>query len=168
MPISRQKYGIFLHPLVFLLFAFEFFVQVNQRLKSFFLELFEFLKPGSNLFFFDDSLNKFFVFFRITKPCKNFHHVIDLFLLFCPGLVQPHLFLDIKKFSTDNKFLPSDSFSQLFVVDIDESKLHLDLLLAVIFIELHLGQEQLNIVIEFYLEISSLWHVADYLCRVGP
>ena len=105
--------------------------------------------------------------FRIAKSGKNFHHVENLFLLFGPRFVEPNLLLDVKKFSADDKLLPPDSLSQLFVVNIDQSKLHLSFFLTIVFVEFHLCQKKLNIIIEFNLKVSSFRHVSHYLCWVG-
>ena len=45
------------------------------------------------------------------------------------------------------------------VVYVDKSKLHLPLLLTVVFVELHLRQQQFRLVVEFHLKVTALGHV---------
>lgn len=93
------------------------------------------------MFFLDYSLYELVMLFRGTKACKNFHHVIDFFLLFTSSLFEPLLFFKIEKFTTDNELFPPDSFVQLMIIDLDEPELHMFFLLAIVVIEFHLCKQ---------------------------
>lgn len=120
-----------------------------------------------DLFFFEDALNQLLVIFCGAEPGKYLHHVVDLLLFFGSGLIESALLLEIQQFSADHEFFASDPLSQLVVVDIDESKLHLLLFLTVVVVELHLGKQQFRIIVVLDLKIASFGHVAHDFSRVG-
>ena len=102
-----------------------------------------------------------------TEPSEDLHHVVNFLFFFGPSLIKPILFLQVKQFSTNDKFLPSNPLSKLMVVDINETELHFLLFFTIVIVKLHLSQQQLSIVIVLNLEVSSFGHVAHYLSRIG-
>lgn len=102
-----------------------------------------------------------------TKASKDLHHVVNFLFFFGSGLIEPILLLQVKQFSTDDEFLPSDPLSKLMVVDVNEPELHFLFFFAIIIVKFHLSQKQLSIIVVFHLEISSFGHVAHYLSWIG-
>lgn len=105
--------------------------------------------------------------FDSVEPSKWLHHVVYLSFFFASNFLEFWLLTDIKQLPTDDEFLPVDSFRQLLVVDIDESKLHLPFFLSIILIELHLGKEELSFVIIFDLKVTSSWEKTYDFSRIG-
>ena len=99
------------------------------------------------------------MFISNTKPCENFHHVVDFLLFFCSSFIQSSLLFQIEKFPADDEFFSSDPLGEFLIVDIDESVFHFFLLLAIIVVKLHFCKEELGVIIVFHLEVSSLWHI---------
>jgi hypothetical protein len=101
------------------------------------------------------------MFLGSAKSCKNFHHIINFFLLLGSGLVEPILFFKVEQLSAYNKLLAPDSLRKLVVVDVDESKLHFLFLLTIVVIELHLGQQQFGVIVVLNFKVPPFRHVAN-------
>lgn len=158
---------IFFVLFLLLSFGFKLFLDLGHRPEPFLLVLLEFLYFLSDLFLPYDPLHQFLVLFGRTEPCEHLHHIVDLFLLFCPVLLQPHLLLQVKQSSRNHEFFPFQPLVQLVVVNVDQSELHLLLLFRVIVVELHLSKQKLSIVVVFNLKVSSFWHKTHNLCRIS-
>ena len=104
--------------------------------------------------------------FSCAEPGKNFHHIAYFFFLFGARLIESVLFLEVEQLTTNDKLLPANAFGEFVVVDVDESELHFLLLLAVVVVEFHLGQQQLSVVVVLHLEVSPFRHVTHYLSRI--
>ena len=77
------------------------------------------------------------------------------------------MLLKVKQPSADYKLFAPDSFTQLLIVDVNESKLHVLLLFGVLIVELHLSQQELSIIIVLYFKITSFRHIAYDFCRAA-
>lgn len=150
--------------LIFSSLVFKLLLHLCQCLKPFFLKLFQLLNPLPNLFFPNNTLHKLLMFFHsLTKSGKWLKYIINLFFFFRPHLLNPSLFLQIKQSPCNNKLLPSYPFSKFIIINTNQIKFHLFLFFSVILIELHFCEKQFSLVIVLCLEVSSFWHVTDYL-----
>ncbi len=95
-------------------------------------------------------------------PGEGLHHVGDFLLHLGPLLVGR------EELPADHELLPLYALTQPDVVDLHESELRPLLLFAVVLVELHLGQQQLGVVVVLHLELEPLGHVPHHLGRVRP
>lgn len=117
------------------------------------------------------ALNRANTYIIPNLPILNIHylhHVINLFLFFCARLVEPYLLFQIEQLAADHELLAADSLVKLVVVYIYQPELHSLLFLAVVVVELHLGEQQLSVIIVFNLKVSPFRHEADYFGRIRP
>ena len=97
---------------------------------------------------------------------KDLHHVMHFFFIFGFFTLYLSLFLAVEYVTIDQKIFPSVSFLEPTVVNIDDFKLHLNILLGIIFMKLHLRQKQFSIIIIFHLKLLPFWQVSHYPCHV--
>jgi hypothetical protein len=105
------------------------------------------------------------VFVRIVAS-KDPHHVMHFFFILGFFTLYLSLFLAIEYATVDQKIFPSVSFLEPTIVNIDDFKLHLNILFSIIFMKLHLRQKKLSIIIIFHLKLLPFWQVSHYPCHV--
>ena len=164
--LSSQLSFFFLQFFIAPFFIFQLLLDLTKCSKPPFFKLFKLLYPLPDLFLLDDFLDQAFMDVWRIEPFKYFHHIVNLFLFPGACLIQSELLFDVQQFSSYYKFFSFNSFIQFMVIYIQEAHFHVELLLCIVIIELHLCQQQLGIIIILGLKVSSSWHISQDFSRV--
>ncbi len=148
-------------------FVIEIVLDLAQCFKTISLQLSDLCDSLPYLLLFDQPLNYPIVLLGSVEPSKHSHHVVNLFLVFRPRLVKPHLLSDVQQLSANHEVLSLIPLRQFMVVDVHKPELHCLFLLGIIFIELHLCEQELSIVIVLNFKVTSSWHKPYNFCWIS-